>query len=167
MRETTSALTRVALLVVMTGLFAAVWSNDQQTQSAFIIARLEAGRTATQLAQAEPTPLTSQPTLAVPVSSEAPMAPVATEHVAVVTQVTVEMTLPPDITPGRFRVVQPSGAMFTIRVSSSGPIAAISRDVYVVEVAEGERSCFIRIDQPDDVAHSVRTTASREESTPH
>ncbi|MEZ6050415.1 MAG: hypothetical protein R3C02_03360 [Planctomycetaceae bacterium] len=155
MRETTSAITRVALLVIMTGMFATAWSNDQRTQTAFIIARREAAQTTRQVAQVKVTPTT-------PVAHTTEC---SLDKQPVVMQVTVDLTLPPDITPGTFRVVQPTGAMFTINVSASGSVTVPPRDVYVVEVAEGERNCFIRIDQPESVIHQRPTTASRQKST--
>ncbi|MEZ6145542.1 MAG: hypothetical protein R3B91_09040 [Planctomycetaceae bacterium] len=99
MRETTSAITRVALLVIMTGMFATAWSNDQRTQTAFIIARREAAQTTRQVAQVKVTPTT-------PVAHTTEC---SLDKQPVVMQVTVDLTLPPDITPGTFRVVQPTG----------------------------------------------------------
>ena len=153
MRETTSALTRVALLVLMTGAFAAVWYGDQQTQAEFIIARRAAARQSTELAQMEPTP--SEPTLV-----EKPVALPAEQQLDQVVQVTVELALPADITPGRFRVVQSSGAMFTINVSAAGAVTAVPRDVYFVDIADGTRQCLIRIDQDDALGKSSHTTAA-------
>lgn len=155
MRETTSAVARVAVLVIMTGMFAVAWSNDQQTQSAFIVARREAARAVRPIVQTQVSPAT---TTCRPTAFHA-------ECERNVMQVTVELPLPAEITPGTFRVVQPSGAMFTVNVSCSGKVTASPRDVYVVEVAEGERTCFIRIDQPEAVTVRTSTTASQQTST--
>lgn len=158
MRESTSALTRVALLVLMTAAFAAVWNGDQQTQAEFIIARRAASRQATELAQVDPTP--SELT-----SVKKPVTPTAEEQSDQVMQVTVELTLPADITPGRFRVVQSSGAMFTINVTATGSVTATPRNVYFVDVADGTRQCLIRIDQDDALGKAGQTATSDHETS--
>lgn len=158
MRETTSALTRVALLVLMTGMFAAVWSGDQRTQTEFIVARRAAAEQAIELAQVIPS-------TAAPIPIDEPVATVSDDQIDSVMHVTVELTLPTDITPGRYRVVQSSGAMFTINVTATGSAATAPRDVYFVDVADGTRQCFIRIDQNDALGQAVRSAAVNDEES--
>lgn len=141
------------MLALVTTAFAAAWSGDQQSQAAFALARRDARqqqRIGSALASS-PTPVHKQ--VAVPKSSPRTS----------LRRVAALMELPADIAPGRYLVVESSGRVLKIIVADDVPaVSPLSCDLYRLELANGNRRDFIRIDSAES---GSRTTASAD-STP-
>jgi hypothetical protein len=167
MTETASGFVRIAALVMMSTVFGIVWRGDQQTQQQFVIARkaaaehesMLAGRsadreTAPPLRTAAPfRQVASRPTPGASMMHDAG-APAALSRIA---RVEIEMELPAGIAPGTYQIVETSGRMQKVRITSTeDPVS--ERDLYVLDPQDGQRRYFIRIS--DDAAIPHERTAS-------
>lgn len=175
MSETASGLMRVVVLMLVTTAFAAVWSGDQQTQHAFIVARkaaaqrsqrtLLARRNAERVSHLSDASESSAADLsAVSVAVPAPPPPPrpAATGPSIVARVEVEFSLPSDIAPGRYQVVDETGVLETIYV----PVISDSfaeQDIYLLNLPDGRRRYFIRITDPTavDLAAPTATNDAR------
>ena len=165
MAQTASGFLRIAALLIATAVFATVWNGDQQTQQQYVIARKAAGGTNHGMLltrrDAEPSRTAARtnqrPEQAIPTLVGHRSAinhrcrAAVTSYVA---RVEIEMPLPVGIVPGRYQIVDQTGAVQSIRVATaSGPIER--RDVYTLDHSDGSRRFFIRL---------IETAAERHDS---
>lgn len=159
----------MVVLMLLTTTFAAVWSGDQQTQQRFIVARKAAAQRERSIQLANAThDLTmtanvidqSQSASSQVDSSQAPQ--LQSQH-SYVAHVEIEMSLPDGIAAGRYRVVDQSGQVQTIRIADRG-LPASPRDLYVLNQSDGRQRYFIRISADGRESHEPRTAHAPEHS---
>lgn len=146
MSETATGIARVTVLSIVTVAFSLIWASDQQAQEQFVIARKAAAhehqlakRTASYGSEAAISCVASGIRRDRPQNETCPNG--SRKHVSLVE---LEMELPAGIGPGRYRVVDQSGTIQTIRLRRTSRPVTLS-DIYSLEMPGGSQRYFIRL----------------------
>jgi hypothetical protein len=142
-------------LALVTWAFAAIWSSDQQTQAAYVLARRDAARALSTSEAVSHAPSQHPSQRGGP--DDSTLARLERCRTGL-----VGMTLPTGIAPGPYRVVDSRGRSELIVVPAPGsserealPLCSRPHPLYLHDDADGTRRYFIRLDDPLDRISAV------------